>query len=64
MDSMFTTNFSAIDWGIVGLYLVLAVSVGIVVNRYIHSVSDYLVGGRQSGRRSTWPPTLGPAWVW
>ena len=46
---IFSTNFSTIDWVIVGVYLLGAVVVGVVANRYIHSVSAYLVGGGESG---------------
>ena len=46
---IFSTNFSTIDWVIVGVYLLGAVVVGIIANRYIHSVSAYLVGGGESG---------------
>ncbi len=47
---IFSTNFSTIDWVIVGVYLLGAVVVGVIANRYIHSVSAYLVGGGESGR--------------
>ncbi len=43
---MFETNFSTIDWYIVAIYLVGTAIIGVLVNRYIHSVSDYMVGGR------------------
>jgi solute:Na+ symporter, SSS family len=50
MDSFATiiadTNFSAIDWGIVIVYLVLSVGIGIFANRYVGSLSDYIVAGR------------------
>ncbi|MAE60522.1 MAG: hypothetical protein CMJ49_04095 [Planctomycetaceae bacterium] len=46
---MFETNFGSIDWVIVVVYLVGAVAAGLLVNRYIHSVADYMVGGRGSG---------------
>ena len=48
MGEAFATNFTAIDWVIVAVYLMLSVLVGIWVNRYIHNVTDYLVGGRAS----------------
>lgn len=48
MGEVFVTNFTAIDWVIVAIYLMLSVLVGIWVNRYIHNVTDYLVGGRAS----------------
>lgn len=46
---MFETNFGTIDWVIVAVYLAAAVGVGVLVNKYIHNISDYLVGGRASG---------------
>ena len=46
---MFGTNFGTLDWGIVILYLVGTGFVGVYVNRYIHNVGDYMVGGRAAG---------------
>lgn len=46
---MFSTNFTVLDWGIVGIYLVLTVVIGIIANRFIHNVGNYMVGGRASG---------------
>ena len=46
---MFATNFGTLDWVIVAIYLAGTGFVGVVVNKYIHSVSDYMVGGRGSG---------------
>ena len=40
------TNFSALDWGIVVLYLTMSVSIGILANKYVGSLSDYIVAGR------------------
>ncbi len=40
------TNFSPIDWVIVGVYLSATVVIGLYVNRYIRSMSDYVVAGR------------------
>ncbi len=40
------TNFSGFDWGIVVLYLVISVAIGIVANRYIGNMTDYVVAGR------------------
>jgi len=48
-DPMFSTNFTTIDWWIVALYLSLAVVIGVVANRFTHSVSNYMVGGRSVG---------------
>ena len=49
MQDLFLTNFGWFDWGIVAFYLVGVVIVGIVVNRYIHNVADYMVAGRRTG---------------
>lgn len=46
---MFATNFTTLDWVIVGVYLAGVGFVGIIVNKYIHNVADYMVGGRGSG---------------
>ena len=46
---MFDTNFATMDWAIVVVYLTATVGIGLLVNRYIHNVSDYMVGGRASG---------------
>ena len=49
MQNMFLTNFRWIDWGIVGVYLAGVVTIGIIVNKYIHNVTDYMVAGRRTG---------------
>ncbi|MDP7348952.1 MAG: hypothetical protein QF735_11990, partial [Phycisphaeraceae bacterium] len=49
MSDIFATNFTTADWIIVSVYLIGTVAVGAVVNRYVHSVSDFMVGGRASG---------------
>ena len=50
MDSLSTiiagTNFSVLDWGIVFIYLGLSVGIGVFANRYVGSLSDYIVAGR------------------
>lgn len=46
---MFETNFTHLDWVIVAVYLIVSVTIGVRVNRFIHNVSDYMVGGRGSG---------------
>ncbi|MBM4040105.1 MAG: sodium:solute symporter family protein [Planctomycetes bacterium] len=46
---MFATNCTAVDWAIVGVYLAGIVVLGLVVNRYVHSVADYMVAGRSAG---------------
>ena len=40
------TNFSTLDWCIVAGYLVVIVSVGVYVRRYISNVTDFIVAGR------------------
>lgn len=46
---MFETNFSGWDWMVVAVYLSGSLGIGILANRYIHSISSYLVGGRAAG---------------
>jgi len=40
------TNFSGVDWVIVGCYLFGTVAVGLYVNRFISNMADYVVAGR------------------
>ena len=40
------TNFTALDWIIVGAYLLGTVAIGLWVNRYIRGMGDFLVAGR------------------
>ena len=40
------TNFSGVDWVIVGCYLLGTVTVGLYVNRFISDMADYVVAGR------------------
>ena len=40
------SNFGAIDWAIVGLYMLGTVAIGLYANRYIRNMSDYIVAGR------------------
>ena len=40
------SNFGAIDWGIVAVYMAATVAIGLYVNRYIRDMSDYIVAGR------------------
>ena len=46
---MFATNFTTIDWAIVVAFLVATLVIGLLANRYIHTVSGYMVGGRSAG---------------
>ena len=41
-----SSNFGAIDWAIVGLYMLGTVAIGLYANRYIRNMSDYIVAGR------------------
>ena len=41
-----TSNFGPLDWGIVAVYLAGTVAIGLYVNRFIRSMSDYIVAGR------------------
>ena len=47
--SMFATNFGTADWVIVAVYLAATGAVGVALNKYIHNVGDYMVGGRGTG---------------
>ena len=49
MNPLFATNFTTLDWLIVAAYLSITVLIGIVANRFIHNVSNYMVGGRSVG---------------
>lgn len=40
------TNFTPLDWVIVGVYLVGCVAAGLYVQRYVLNMSDYVVAGR------------------
>ena len=40
------SNFGALDWTIVALYLTGTVAIGLYANRYIRNMSDYIVAGR------------------
>jgi len=42
----FPTNFGSIDWVIVVIYLLGSVLVGVVANKYIHRIQDFIVAGR------------------
>jgi Na+/proline symporter len=42
-------NFTPLDWAIVGIYLLLSVAVGVLARKYVGSVADYLVAGRELG---------------
>ncbi len=40
------TNFTTLDWVIVGVYLVGCVAAGLYVQKYVLYMSDYVVAGR------------------
>ena len=40
------TNFSVVDWGIVIVYLLTVVGIGVYIKRYITNVTDFIVAGR------------------
>lgn len=42
----FQSNFTAIDWIIVGVYLAASLAIGIYANRYVSTMADYVVAGR------------------
>ena len=44
-------NFGALDWGIVAVYLTVSVAIGLMVRRYVKSMTDFVVAGRAV---STW----------
>jgi len=50
-DVVAGTNFSAIDWVIVSVYLMISVVIGLWVNRYAKSMTAYIGAGRSVG---TW----------
>jgi len=41
------TNFSPLDGGIVGIYLLVTMAAGIMVRKYVGKVEDFLVAGRE-----------------
>jgi len=42
----YVSNFSSLDWVIVGAYLLLSVAIGLYVRRYVGDMADYVVAGR------------------
>ena len=46
MSPLFQTNFGPLDWGIVAVYLVTSIAIGLWANRYVGNLSDFLVAGR------------------
>ncbi|UCC30154.1 MAG: sodium:solute symporter family protein [Phycisphaerales bacterium] len=40
------SNFTAIDWGIIAVYLLGSVAIGFYANRFVSNMADYVVAGR------------------
>ena len=40
------SNFTPLDWGIVGAYLLISVAIGLYARRFVGDMSDYVVAGR------------------
>ena len=40
------TNFSWLDWCIVGGYLLIVVGIGVYIRRYVTNATDFIVAGR------------------
>lgn len=45
-SSLAITNFGTLDWCIVGFYLLGTVLIGLYANRFVTSISDFVVAGR------------------
>ena len=43
---VFTTNFKTLDWIIVMVYICIPVVIGVLVRKYVHQISDFIVAGR------------------
>ena len=44
--NIFSTNFSTVDWIIVLVYICIPLVIGILVRKYVHQLSDFIVAGR------------------
>ncbi|MBC8291093.1 MAG: hypothetical protein H8E37_12325, partial [Planctomycetes bacterium] len=42
---LYRTNFTSLDWGIVVVYLLISIFVGIWANKYVGNIAGYLVAG-------------------
>ena len=40
------SHFTTLDWCIVGAYLLVSVAIGLIANRYVANLTDYVVAGR------------------
>ncbi len=45
------TNFTSLDWWIIGGYLMISIVIGLFVTRYIRNMTDYIGAGRSIGTR-------------
>jgi len=45
------TNFTVLDWGIVVVYLLISLVIGLVVRRYVSNMASYVTAGRAVGTR-------------
>ncbi len=43
------TNFTAIDWGIVSIYLIATLGIGFAVKSHISGIDDFIAAGRKIG---------------
>jgi len=43
------TNFTTLDWGIVAVYILGSVVIGLMVKRYVVNMADYVTAGRAIG---------------
>lgn len=43
------TNFTALDWAIVAVYLSISVAIGLLVRKYVRSMTDFVTAGRGLG---------------
>jgi len=43
------TNFTALDWGIVIIYLLISVTIGLFVKKFVRNMADYITAGRTLG---------------
>jgi len=48
-DVLSKTNFTALDWGIVAVYLSISVVIGLLVRKYVRNMADFVSAGRGLG---------------
>ena len=51
LEEILRTNFTALDWGIVCVYLAISVIIGLLVKKYATNMTAYIGAGRSVG---TW----------